>query len=183
MKNKKKKQEKIISSKNYLYAILILIGGILLTLYIFKWYEVKKEEKLITSYLIKTKTISSNVFDLESLKQLRQESPSSYFIYFSYTNNENVYNLEKKLKRVIDKYKLNDIFYYVDMTKMMENNDYLEEIKKCLDINNLDNLPVIIYVHNGIINNNDILDGVNNNLLKVEDLENLLNIYEFEIVK
>jgi len=184
MSQKKKTATKNISVKNYVCAALILIGAIIFTLYIFEWYQVKREEKLMTSYLISSKTIDSNITDLESLKQIRQESPASYFIYFGYTGDEEVYKLEKEMKRVIDKYKLNDIFYYVDLTELKENKtNYLNEVNKNLEIKSLNNVPAIIYVNEGKIEEKNILDGINNNLLSVSDFENLLKNYEFEAVK
>lgn len=178
------KENKKINFKNYIYAFLILIGSIILVIYMFEWYQVKKEEKLMESYLITSKTIESSIEDLESLKQIRQESPASYFIYISYTNDEEVYNFEKELKRVIDKYKLNDSFYYVDLTKLKDSNpNYLEEIKNSLELEDLDSIPAIIYVNEGKILNSNILDGINNTKLKIEDFEQLLEIYEFETVK
>lgn len=173
-----------VRPKNYLYAFLILVGGILFALYIFEWYQVKKEEKLMNSYLITSKTIESSIEDLNSLNLIRQEAPSSYFIYIGYTNDEDVYNFEKELKRVIDKYKLNDIFYYVDLTELKENNEnYLEEIEKKLEIKDIQNVPAIIYVNEGKILESNILDGIDGTKLKIEDLEKLLDIYEFETVK
>ena len=103
-------KSKKINPQNYLYALLVLVGGIIITLYIFEWINVKKEEKLMTSYLISSKTIDSTISDFDSLNQIRQEAPSSYFIYLSYTGNEDIYNFEKELKRVIDKYDLNNNF-------------------------------------------------------------------------
>lgn len=177
------KNDKYISPKNYIYAFLILVGGIVLTLYIFEWYQVKQEEKLMTSYLISSNTIESNITDIESLEQITQEAPSSYFIYIGYTGDEDVYNLEKELKRVIDKYKLNDEFYYLDITDLKnENQDYLKEINSKLDVN-LENIPAIIYVNEGKILDSNVLDGVNDTKLKVSDFEQLLDIYEFEIIK
>lgn len=179
-----KKNDSYVSPKNYVYAFLILVGGIVLSLYIFEWYQVKQEEKLMRSYLISSKTIESNIKDLDSLNQIRQEAPSSYFIYLGYTGDEDVYNLEKNLKRVIDKYKLNDIFYYVDLTDLKNNNEnYLEEIENNLKIDELNNIPALIYVNEGNILNSNVLDGLNNNMLKVEELEKLLDVYEFETVK
>ncbi|MBQ7030789.1 MAG: hypothetical protein IJN13_00260 [Bacilli bacterium] len=177
------KNDKYISPKNYIYAFLILVGGIVLTLYIFEWYQVKQEEKLMTSYLISSNTIESNITDIESLEQITQEAPSSYFIYIGYTGDEDVYNLEKELKRVIDKYKLNDEFYYLDITDLKnKNQDYLKEINSKLDVN-LENIPAIIYVNEGKILDSNVLDGVNDTKLKVSDFEQLLDIYEFEIIK
>jgi len=177
------KNDKYISPKNYIYAFLILVGGIVLTLYIFEWYQVKQEEKLMTSYLISSNTIESNITDIESLEQITQEAPSSYFIYIGYTGDEDVYNLEKELKRVIDKYKLNDEFYYLDITNLKnKNQDYLKEINSKLDVD-LENVPAIIYVNEGKILDSNVLDGVNDTKLKVSDFEQLLDIYEFEIIK
>ena len=186
-KKKNKKDvvtEKYINPKNYLYVLIILVGAILLTFYIFKWYDVKKEERLMNSYLITSKTVGSSINDINSLKQIMQESPSSYFIYLGYTNDEYNYNLEKSLKRVIDKYKLNDIFYYVDVTDLKEKNEnYINEIKDVLNIKELENIPAIIYVVDGKILDNNILDGVNGTKFKVDDLEELLDIYQFETIK
>ncbi len=174
--------EKYVDPKNYLYSILILVGGIILTLLIFKWYNVKKDEKLMVSYLISSNTIKSSIDNINSLDLIKQEAPSSYFIYLSYTNDEEVYKFEKSLKNLIDKYKLNDIFYYVDLTKYIKNNeDYLKQIKENLKISNLDNLPAIIYIVDGEVE--AILDGVKKTKLKVADFEELLDIYEFEAIK
>ena len=174
--------EKYVDPKNYLYSILILVGGIILTLLIFKWYNVKKDEKLMVSYLISSNTIKSSIDNINSLDLIKQEAPSSYFIYLSYTNDEEVYKFEKSLKNLIDKYKLNDIFYYVDLNKYIKNNeDYLKQIKENLKISNLDNLPAIIYIVDGEVE--AILDGVKKTKLKVADFEELLDIYEFEAIK
>lgn len=178
------KNEKNISIKNYIYAFLILVGAIVLTLYIFEWYQVKREEKLMTSYLISSKTIESSIEDLNSLNQIRQEAPSSYFIYLSYTSDEKVYDLEKELKRVIDKYKLNDMFYYVDLTELKENNEnYLVNIKDSLHIKELKRVPALVYVYEGQILERNVLDGTNNKLFTVDEVEKLLKDYDFETVK
>lgn len=177
-------KQKKIPSKNYIYALLILVGGIALFLYIFEWVSVKKEEKLMNSYLITSNTIDSNIKDFDSLNQILKETSSSYFIYLSYTGDEDVYNFEKELKRVIDNYNLSDSFYYMDLTEIKENNEnYLNEIKNKLNIKDIERVPALIYVHKGKIEKSNILDGINNTMLKVADIENLLDIYEYELVK
>lgn len=174
---------KKIPLKNYVYAFLVLLGGILIVLYIFEWINVKKEEKLMNSYLITSSTINSKIEDFDSLKQILNETSSSYFIYLSYTGNEDVYKFEQELKKVIDNYGLNDNFYYMDLTKIMNDNEnYLELVNNNLNIN-IDRVPVIIYVKDGKIEDNNILDGINGTMLKVADLENLLDIYDYELIK
>ena len=179
-KNAKKKK---IEPVNYFYALLILVGCVLLVLYIFKWRDVKQEEKLMNSYLITSNTIQNSVKDLDSLNLIRQEAPSSYFIYLSYHGDEKIYELEEKLKPIIDKYNLNDIFYYVDLTKLMEEENYLDKVNETLEVKNIEKIPAIIYVNEGKIAKNDILDGTNNNILSANELENLLGLYEFDAVK
>lgn len=174
--------EKKINPQNYFYAVLILVGGILLTLLIFKWYNTKKEEKLMISYLVSTNTIESSISDLNSLDLIKQESPSSYFIYLGFTKDEDVYNLERELKELIDDYKLNDIFYYVDLTEYREKDEeYLDIIKEKLDIEDLKQVPAIIFIENGQVE--EILDGVKNTSLKIDDVKKLLDVYGFEAVK
>jgi len=172
-----------VPSKNYLYALLILIGGIILVLYIFEWINVKNEEKLMNSYLITSNTINSKIEDFDSLNQTLKETSSSYFIYLSYTGDESIYKFEKELKRIIDNYNLSDSFYYMDLTKIKENNEnYLNKVKQELNIS-LEKVPALIYVKDGKIENANILDGVNGTMLKVADIENLLDIYEYELIK
>lgn len=183
-KKKRVVDTKKIPLKNYIYAFLVLLGGILLILYIFEWINVKKEEKLMNSYLITSNTINSKIEDFDSLKQTLNETSSSYFLYLSYTGNEDVYNFEKELKRVIDNYDLSDSFYYMDLTKIKESNEnYIETIKSELNISDLEKVPAIIYVKNGKMENATILDGIKETMLKVADLENLLDIYDYELVK
>ena len=171
-------KNKNTNPKNYLYSFLILVGGILLVIYIFSWYRVKKEEKLMTSYLVKTNTVESSITDLNTLMQIRQEAPSSYFIYISHNNDEKIYNFEKQLKVLIDKNKINDIFYYVDLTEYIKENDnYLEDINKLLNIN-IDEIPVIIYVNEGNIDNSDIITN-----LSISNFKKILKKYDFKAVK
>ncbi len=181
---KENPKEIAIKPQNYLYSLLILVGAILITIYLFSWYNVKKEEELKTSYLITTNTIESDIKDLDSLSQILEEAPSSYFVYLSYTEDEDVYNLEKEIKRLIDTYKLNDIFYYVNLTELKKNNNhYLDVVEEKLDIKEINSIPAVIYVQNGEIIENNILDGVKDTKFKASDLEQLLDIYEFEKVK
>lgn len=173
--------EKKIGLKNYLLAVVIFIGGIGLTLLIFHLYNIKKEERLMISYLISSNTIESSISDLKSLNLIKQEAPSSYFVYLSYTQDEEIYNFERDLKKLIDKYKLNDIFYYVDLTDYKEKNDeYMNVVKDSLDTDNLKAIPAIVYIQDGKVV--DVLDGVKNTKLKIADVEKLLDIYEFEAV-
>ena len=183
-KNNKNEKNRTIKPQNYFYSILILVVGIFLTLYIFKWYQIKKEQKLMTSYLLSSNTIESAINDFDTLEQVIQESPSSYFIYLSYTGNERIYNFERKLKALIDNYKLNDAFYYVDLTNLMKNNsNYLDIIMDKLTLKNIKSLPIIIYVNEGSINEDNILGGNTTFDIKISEFENLLKSNGFNTIK
>lgn len=184
MKSKNKSKEKKISLKNYIIALLILIGSILLTLYIFDWYNIRQKEKLMNSYLITTKTLEYSINDANSLKEFLEETPNSYFLYISYTNSSDVYNLEKELKRIIDKYKINDIFYYVNIDKLENtSSDYLGIIKDKIGIKNLDNIPMIIYVNNGQVISENILQSKNNIVFNSKELIRILKDNDFKELK
>lgn len=180
---KKSEELKKVPKVNYIYAFLILVGSILLTFYIFAWINVRKQEKILNSYLIESNTVTSSLELDGSFKQVVQDAPSSYFIYVSYRKDEKIYNLEKDLKRVIDKYKINDIFYYVDITDLKENNsEYLDYVNEKLGVK-LSRVPAIIFVKDGQILDRNILTGVRDTDLKADDLESLLEVYEFEKIK
>ena len=171
-----KRFKRRIPVKNYIYSILILVGVILLILYLFSWYNVKKEEKLMKSYLISSKTIESKIDNLNDLEQTLSEAPLSYFVVFSYTGNEEGYNMERNLKRVIDKYRLNDSIYYVDASKNLNNQEYIDNLNKLFKTKNVKNIPVIIYVEEG--KTKEVLNSITSDSFK-----ELLERNNFKIVK
>ena len=177
-----KEETKKISLKNYLMALLVLIGGIVLVIYIFEWYQVKQEEKYMESYLLKTNTVGFNIENLKSYKQVTQEAPNDYFIVIGYASDEKEYKMETKLKEIIDNYEINDIVYYIDVTDIKENENYIKEINKNIGIN-ISNVPAVIYVHNRKIENYNIVEADKNNNINLNELEKILEIYEYQKVK
>ena len=98
---KKKSKKNNINFKKIFYFILGFLLIIFLIWYIISWKNVKQEEKLMNSYLITSNTLSVEIKDLSETIQVLKESPSEYFVYISYTNDEKIFNFEKKLKKVI----------------------------------------------------------------------------------
>ena len=140
-----KKSGKYFPYKNHLYVILGIIFILLLCWYITSWVKIKKEERLSTSYLLKTNTISYHLDDLKEISSVLQESPNEYFIYISYTGNEDIYKLEKKLKHLIDDYNLKDEFYYLDITSFKNDEDLLNKLGKSFNTKLITNTPCILY--------------------------------------
>lgn len=171
---KNSKEIKKISIKNYILSLLILVGGILLVLYIFSWYQVKQEEKYMNSYLINTNTVSNYITDINTIKQVINEAPNNYFIFIGYRNDKEEYDIEVNLKKIIDDYEIADYFYYIDIT---DNKD-INSINNILGTS-IDKTPVFIYVRDGKILNKNIVKKTDNGF-NINDIKKILEIYEYE---
>ena len=146
-----KKNERFIPLKNYIISGVIIIGAILLTFYGFEWYKVIKENKVSTSYLIKEKVISKEITDLDELESVLTEVPKSYFIYISYTGDEEVYEMEQDLTKIIKEYDLTDKFYFINVTSIKDEKDCLDKINKALKLEDVQvkKIPTIVYFNEG----------------------------------
>ena len=165
---KAKYKNKALSYKNYLLGFGVVLGIIFIILYFNKWHQVKEQEKYLNSYLMTNNTISLEITDINAIDSVLSETPNYYFVYISYTQDKNIYNLEKNLKPIIDDYDLQNNFYFINVTNIKEKNKkYKEDIAKELKIesNIIKNVPVILYFKNGVL-----INTVNNS----KDFENLL---------
>ena len=171
---------RVIPKKNYYLATLLFVGAILLTLYIFKWYQVFEAEKINQSYLIKTKTITNEINSLDEISDVFSEAPNEYFLYISYTKDENVYNMEKNLRKVIRKYDLQDHIYYLNVDSIRQNPEYLEELNAALNLQDekVSSIPTIIYYKDHAPVDGGIIKKENNALMQADDFEQLIEIME-----
>lgn len=176
------KNERYIPIKNYVIAVLVVIGVVLITLYCMEWYKVLQENKLSSSFLIKSNTITNEVKELEEVKTVFSEMPEDYFVYISYTGNEKIYNMEHDLEEVIDDYNLNDKFYFINVTKAMERDDYIDKINEALDLKDqkIETVPTIIYYKDGEIANDGILTREDDNIFNASDFVKFLEEKEYE---
>lgn len=175
------KNERFIPMKNYFIAIGIAVAAILLTLYGFAWYNVLKEGKVSQSYLVKEKVISNEIQSLDEVDAIFAEVPEDYFIYISYTGSEEIYNMEKGLKKVINKYELNDKIYYLNVTSIKEKEGYIDDINKALNLDKkkVKKVPTIVYIKDGEVV--DIITKSDNNIMNVGDFEKLLDVNNVEV--
>ena len=176
-----KKNERYIPLKNYVLAAVVVVVMILLTLYGFAWYNVLRENRVSTSYLVKEKIISNEIQSLEEVSDVFSEAPNSYFIYISYTGSEEIYNMEKGLKKVINKYELNDKIYYLNVTTIKEQEDYIDDINKSLNLDKkkVKKVPTIVYIKDGEVV--DIITRSDDNIMNVGDFEKLLDVNNVEV--
>ena len=85
-----KTKERKIPTKNYIIALFVMLGIVFITFYIFQWYDVYNNEKITKSYLVSSNLISNEITSLDELQDVLSEAPSEYFLYISYTNDENI---------------------------------------------------------------------------------------------
>lgn len=167
------------SSKNYIIAGVIFLAVILITLYIFKWYNVVNEEKISKSYLISNGIITNEINSIDELEAVFSESPSEYFLYISYTNNQKIYDMEIDLKKVINKYNLQDKFYYLNVDTIKEDNDFLDKLNNALGLTEkkVTTIPTILYFKDHQLVDEKIL-LTNNSSIKIDDLKKFLEKLE-----
>lgn len=174
---KKKSKKNNINFKKIFYFILGFLLIIFLIWYIISWKNVKQEEKLMNSYLITSNTLSVEIKDLSETVQVLKESPSEYFVYISYTNDEKIFNFEKKLKKLIDNYNLKDEFYFVNITNIKDDENFYSEINDTFNTKLINNIPCILHFKNNelkkVIYNKDLNKTYTN-------FENLLKENEFD---
>lgn len=178
----KKKKKNYIPFKNYVIAALIVLAICLGIVYIFKWFNVYKTNKLSVSYLIETKTITNEITSLENTKEIFSESPNDYFVYISYTNDEDIYNMEKELKTIVDDYNLNSQFYYINVTEYKDKTNYIDQINEALNLydNVITKVPTIVYVEDNHVSADNIIKREDNQLMSADDFQQLLDIKGFK---
>lgn len=138
--------------KKYFVGLCIILAIIFLALYFYKWHTVREQEKYYNSYLIETNTISLEMNDINEISSVLSETPNYYFLYISYTGDEDVYNLEEELKPLIDEYQLQNNFYFLNVTDFKDTNtNYKEDIADTLNIdrNIISDVPIILYFKDG----------------------------------
>ncbi len=178
----KKKKNNTVPAKNYVLAFVLSLFAIFLAFYIFSWYDVYKEKKYNESYLIRTNTISLEVNDIEEIENTFTEAPNEYFVYIGYRNDEEIYKLEKKLKTIIDRYNINDNFYYIDVTDLKGKVDYIEKLNTALKLTNekIKTVPTILYFKDGILVKDGIVKSKENQMIASEDFEQLLQKFGYK---
>lgn len=138
--------------KKYFIGLCIILAIIFLALYFHKWHTVKEQEKYYESFLVSTNTISLEMTDIKEIQSVLSETSNYYFLYISYTNDEDIYNLEKELKPLIDEYHLQNSFYFLNVTDFKDTNqDYKDDIAEALEIdkNIISKVPIILYFKDG----------------------------------
>jgi len=175
-----KKNESFIPTKNYVIAFFIIIGVILLSWYAFAWYKTIKTNKVAESYLVTEKVVSNEIKSLDELSDILSESPETYYIFISYTGSEDVYNLEKEMAKLISEYNLSDSFYYLNITNIMNDEDYLDKINETLNLKDekVKQVPTVLYYQDGALVN--IINKDDKSMMNIGDFQKMLDVNQIE---
>ncbi len=160
------KKERVVPKKNYFYLLLMIIGVVAITFIIFGINDKYQNKKLESSYL----SGYVNQIRVEEIDNILIEPNSDMFVLITKTGDDNVYNFENALKKIIKKKDLRDNFIFIDYS----DNDNYDVINKKFK-SNINSVPAIIYIKNGeFVNNIDSSE----HMLNVGDFEKLLDEYE-----
>ncbi|HOP66058.1 MAG TPA: hypothetical protein PLX66_03495 [Bacilli bacterium] len=140
-------KKKKIPVKNYVIAFFTLLIVVIVVLYAKKTYEINRANKLSQSVL--SRVVGEAKYN--EIDNVLAEKTDDYFIYISYVNNEDIYNLENKLKKVVSDYELQDNFYYINVTEELGNNNFISELNNQfnLKLTSVNDLPIILYYQAG----------------------------------
>ena len=137
------------SKQNYVKLITLLIVTVFLTLIVANLY------KNIVNNKINAGVFENYSIKYNELNSARLEFSGNTFLYISYTGNENIFNLDTKLKKVLKEYGLNDYFFYLNMRGDIDevSQDYLINTREVNKLNNaleltdkkIVALPAILY--------------------------------------
>ena len=168
----------IFSQKNILIIVCIVLALILVIFYGYRVNKLKETDTLSKSYLLDSGTVSLEIKNLDEVNQILAESRTEYFVLISYTGNKDTYKLENGLKRILDKYKLNDSFYYLNVKSIMDEDNYLNRLNNAFNTDKIKKVPTILYYRNGKIV--DVVTRNDNNIINAGDFQKLLDIYGYE---
>jgi len=167
------KELRSIPFKNYVILTLIFIAIVLMTLYLFKWYQIKKEEQTSDCYIIEKNLTQNEIKSLQEFKQVLSETPSKFVLYITYHNSSRIYNIEKKFDTLFKEYNISNSFYVFDITDMKSNmKNYKKILNEELDIN-VNGYPVIIFYEDGQIVSYKKISSY-------KDIKKILEKYDFE---
>lgn len=161
-----------VPKKNYYLLIIMIVAIIILTFAVVNVVKQVKNNHVSSGYI--NKYVSE--LQYEELENYLIEPANNTFIYLTFTADEDVYNLETKLKKVINNYELQSNFIYVDVTDEMNDANFLEKLNKKFGVSEtIKNVPVILYYKDGILV--DSVQGTSS-IFTVADFQRLLDNYE-----
>lgn len=166
---------KKISSKNYVIVLIVSVLVIALTLYIRSFY--------LSYELYKT---NNSVFIDKSVNQMNTEDfdfalteVSEAILYVSYTGSSELYDIEKRLYREMEKKDLISKVIYWNITEFKGNDEYLKMLKEHFPEvkDEITTSPLLIYIKDG-----KAVEAISSELKTIDYIafDKLVDKYEIE---
>ena len=116
-----------MKKNRYVKLFIILLITVILTILVCNLYRNYENNKLNKSYISKYVTSIS----LKDLSNSIVEAGDNTFVYFGITGSDEIYKMEKELKKIIIDNHMEDEFIYVNATKtnVSEVNDLLKSLR------------------------------------------------------
>ena len=158
------REERKISFKNYIILSVVLIFSIIVIIYFYLWYNEIEENKLQTPILNEY----LNIINYNELDDYLIEN-NEVIIYVSILSDSKIRNFEKKFKKDINNYSLENYILYLNLTDESNKitNKFLEEYK-------IISLPCVIIYRDGKVL--DVYNIANNNY----DVDLLISYFRIE---
>lgn len=168
-------KKKDIPRKNYYIVIAVTILVVLLMIFVRSFYLSYKSSKLSDSILSNKIVNQINMDDFDfAIAEI-----SDAILYVSYTGSNEIYSMEKKLYKEIEKNNLTDKIIYLDVTKYNKNNIYVKTLRdKFPNIaNEINSAPLFIYIKDG-----QAVEAMSSEFRMVDykTLDKLVDKYEIE---
>lgn len=161
-----------IPKRNY----LILFGiGVLVVCACFAFYNIYN---IMHDNIISESPLANKSITIEDLNDASLDMGADTFFIISYKKDEAVFNNEKKIKKLLNKYNLMDNVLYLDASDLMLEDDFLDTINNSLklkDTKRIQKIPAVIFYDDGepamIIDSTD-------HLLTDGDFQRIIDSYE-----
>lgn len=158
--------------RNYIKLGIILLVTIIIAVVIANLYHNYDNNKANKSYI--SKYVSS--IQCKDLSNAMLELSGQNYLYISYTGNKNIFEMEKRLRKVLKQNDLEDNFMFVDCSSDINEENHVSYLKNLLTVGNRELvLPAIIYFKD--VTPTDYIDSANG-LIDEADFVQLLDQYE-----
>ncbi len=168
------KEKRDIPLKNYIIALLIVLGTVFLAFYIKKSYEISRVRNSSQSVL--SRVIGEIKYD--EIDNVFLEINGSYYIYISHLSNDEIVILEEDLKELIATHDLQNNFYYLNVNDKNNNANLIKKLnnKFKLEAKKINYLPTVLYYEDGEFK--DLITSSKNKTITIEEIKTLVGEIE-----
>lgn len=175
-KKEVKSVENLLNREKMMTLVVSILLIIFLSIYLFQIRKDNEEKKINTSYLVTNNLVAKELTLVNDLKNLNP-TKSYYFVFINYQGDKANYDLETGIKDIINKYRIKDSFYYLNVTSTKDDSNLIGKINESLGVN-IRNVPALLYFNeDGLV---DYVRRDDDNMIEAGDFQKMLDIWEFK---